>query len=106
MINSVNKEEFELSYDEINNIFNPYNYDGMYVLNTSGDVLSAYNRKDGIIIDNKIISDDDISNRKEQTEEFNIQLINFLLNPEIKNTIIKKLSSAKYMLPSVKVALD
>jgi hypothetical protein len=55
---------------------------------------------------NKIISDDDISNRKEQTEEFNTQLINFLLNPEIKNAIIKKLSSAKYMLPSVKVALD
>ena len=112
MINSINKEEFELSYDEINNIFNPYNYDGMYILNTSGDVLSAYNRKDGIIIDNKIISDDDkdkisvnnndefnnivitVSNNKYEINLFRIDCIGIdiynLSISNIKNRNIKK----------------
>ena len=55
LINSNDTETFELSYDEVNDLFNQPKYDGLYILNLSGEIVSAYNKKDGIIIDNKFI---------------------------------------------------
>ena len=43
--------------------------------------------------------------REEQTLEFNSQLIAFLSDENVKKEIIKRLSSAKYINPSVKQAL-
>ena len=48
-----------LTREETEEIFNNNNYDSIYVLNKNGSILYASNKKDGCIIDKKIIPSDE-----------------------------------------------
>lgn len=45
----------ELSRNETEDIFNSDNYDSMYIVDKSGSILYASNKKDGIVIDRNLI---------------------------------------------------
>lgn len=51
----VKGNEMILSREEIEDYFNKDNYDSMYVIDTSGKLLFANSKKNGLVIDNKII---------------------------------------------------
>lgn len=57
--NEINGTSVNLSREELEKLFDKDAYDSMYVIDRKGKVLFANNKKNGLVIDNKIIPSDE-----------------------------------------------
>lgn len=67
--------EMLLSREEIENFFDKDNYDSMYVIETSGKILVANSKNNGLVVDNKIIpSEEDIIEKDYRERKSKVQM--------------------------------
>lgn len=84
------------SYDNIDEVINEY----IETKDQNGEQVEVLNNKF-----KKSVKGYENTLRSDLNSEFNILLRDFLQNKEVKQALINKLSSAKYILPTVKQAL-